>query len=108
MVDDDVAGVGDDDRKNVGVSVDDDVDAVDEGTLTLEFPNKKEQRFAKFNQKSSVSDKHVTKFFKRQYLTHLVFFSLWLFAVDNAWVWLFLAHKRHSCYKPLNSNHPQS
>ena len=52
MVGEDVAGVGDDDRKNVGVSVDDDVGAVDEGTLTLEFPNKKNIRFAKFNQKS--------------------------------------------------------
>lgn len=44
MVGEDVAGVGDDDRKNVGVSVDDDVGAVDEGTLTLELPNKKEHK----------------------------------------------------------------
>lgn len=44
MVGEDVAGVGDDDRKSVGVSVDDDVGAVDEGTLTLEFPSKKEKK----------------------------------------------------------------
>ena len=52
VVGEDVAGVGDDDIESVGVSVDDDVGTVDEGTLTLEFPNKKEQRFAKFSQKS--------------------------------------------------------
>ena len=53
VVGEDVAGVGDDDMKSVGVSVDDDVGAVDEGTLTLKFPNKKEQRFVKFSQKVS-------------------------------------------------------
>lgn len=115
MVGEDVAGVGDDERKSVGVSVDDDVGAVDEGTLTLEFPSKKEQRFAKFNQKSikrlastllsgiQARDKVLQKG-----IPHLVVFSLWLFSADNGWVWLFLAHKRHSCYKPLNSSHPQS
>lgn len=81
MVGEDVAGVGDDDRKSVGVSVDDDVGAVDEGTLTLEFPSKKEQRFAKFNQKSIKrlastllsGIQALTKFFKREHLT------LWFF-----------------------------
>ena len=86
-----------------------------EGTLTLEFPSKKEQRFAKFNQKSikrlastllsgiQARDKVLQKG-----IPHLLVFSLWLFSADNGWVWLFLAHKRHSCYKPLNSSHPQS
>lgn len=115
VVGEDVAGVGDDDVKSVGVSVDDDVGAVDEGTLTLEFPNKKEQRFVKFSQKSIkrlastlLSGIQARNKFLQRAISHLGVFSLWLFEVDNGWVWLFSAHKRHSCYKPLNSSHPQS